>query len=315
MRIPLMVLIVSYNTRDLLAECLDSALSSPVPIEITVVDNNSSDGSAEMVRKNFPAVRVVARQDNAGFAGGVNDGLRRRAAGQDVLLLNPDATLSAGCLEQLAATLDATPEVGIVAPLVVHPHGRLRVISAGNQPTTWRLFTQFTGLSRLSRRAKVLEGMNLLHGLHDDALREVEWVSGACMLVRGAVFDELGPLSRRWFMYAEDLEFCGRAGLAGWRIVHDPAARARHHLGASSDQDGAVSTMWIESTEDYYRQRFQPSLLQWWLWHAILAGGMASRAAFYGVRSWTDAERAPLWRGTARKFSAYAGAAARGVAH
>lgn len=315
MRNPLMILIVSYYTRDLLAECLDSALQSTVPAEITVVDNDSGDGSADMVRKRFPQVHLVARPHNAGFAGGVNHGLQSRARGQDVLLLNPDATLTAGCLEQLAAALDDSPDIGIVAPLVLHPNGRLRVISAGNQPTAWRLFTQFTGLSRLSRRTKFLEGMNLLHGVHDDAVREVEWVSGACMLVRGEVFDQLGPLSRRWFMYAEDLEFCSRARDAGWRIVHDPAPRALHHLGASSDQGGAVSTMWIESTEDYYRQRFHPSLAQWWLWHAILAAGMASRAAFYGLRSWIDAERAPLWRGTARKFYAYAGAAARGVAH
>jgi N-acetylglucosaminyl-diphospho-decaprenol L-rhamnosyltransferase len=311
--VPVFVLVVSFNTRDLLAECLDSIGRTPETHQVTVVDNGSSDGSAGMVRERFPEVHLIARPDNIGFAGGVNDGLGCRARGQDVLLLNSDATLSAGCLGQLAATLDAEPEVGIVAPLVVHPDGRLRIISAGNQPTVWRLFTHYSGLSRWSRHRRVLEGMHLLRGLHDDRLREVQWVSGACMLVRGAVFDQVGPLSTRWFMYAEDLEFCSRATAAGWRIVHDPGARVVHHVGASSDHGGPVSTMWIRSTEDYYRERFGPSRVQWWLWHAILAAGLASRAAVYLIRARTDPQHTRLWRTNATQFLVYAKAAASGV--
>jgi N-acetylglucosaminyl-diphospho-decaprenol L-rhamnosyltransferase len=301
-------IVVTYNSRLHIEACLEGLYSSRSKLRIVIVDNASSDETANFIESQYPDVNLLRNTSNVGFAVAVNQALQRRNESEHVLLLNPDATMDPQSLDELVSAMTADPNVGIVGPRIVHPAGRLKVLSAGNQPTAWRIFTQFSGLSRLSKKSSWLEGMNLLHGVHDTGTRRVEWVSGACMLIRSNAVTELRSFSERWFMYAEDLELCARAYSAGWQILHVPSAVVTHQLGASASTSGPTSTMWIESTADYVHRDLETGKLRLLLWHVFLSFGMASRAAYYALRSLPDSPSRALWRAESRRFSAYAAA-------
>jgi N-acetylglucosaminyl-diphospho-decaprenol L-rhamnosyltransferase len=214
--------------------------------------------------------------------------------------------------------LAKNPSVGAVGPAIRHPTGRLKVLSAGKQPTVWRIFTHATMLSRLSRRIPALEGMNLLLGIHDDRQRDVEWLTGACLLLRRDALDAVGLLTERWFMYAEDFELCLRLHRAGWRLVHLPAARMMHHMGASADPDDAPSTAWAETLHDFYRTDISAGIFADIVWRAVFASQLLSRSMYYLLR----ARRSPdsdsggsisrqAWLREARGFAASARAVLR----
>jgi GT2 family glycosyltransferase len=302
-------IIVSYNTRGLLRESL-SALLTEQPRSVVVVDNNSHDGSADMVEAEFPGVRVIRNQENVGFARAVNQALRGATA-SFVLLLNPDAVIAPGALQILTSYLSEHPTVGAVGPAMRHPDGRLRVLPAGRQPTLWRVFTHSTGLSRLSRLSPVFDGWQHRAGVHDSAPLAVEWLTGGCLLVRSQAIREVGPLSERWFMYAEDLELCKRLTDAAWQIVHLPSAVAQHRFGSSTPDVGPVNTRWIQAMRDFYRLSWSPSPVTELAWRLTFAGGFITRAAGYSVVAWRRPADRNAWRREARKYAAYARAVVR----
>lgn len=302
-------IIVSYNTRDLLRECLATLLDQQ-PRSVVVVDNNSSDGSAETVEAEFPAVRLIRNHENVGFARAVNQALRD-ASSTFVLLLNPDAVLAPGALRKLTTYLQENPSVGAVGPAMRHPDGRLRVLPAGRQPTLWRVFTHSTGLSRLSAFSPMFDGWQHRAGVHDRAPLTVEWLTGGCLLVRTEAVREVGPLSERWFMYAEDLEFCKRLTDAGWRIVHLPSAVAHHRFGSSTPDADSLNTRWLYAMTDFYRMQWSPSCVTELVWRLTFAAGFIGRAAGYAVRARLRPAERDSWRREARKYAAYARALVR----
>lgn len=233
------VLVVSWNTRELLAECLQSVEDSRagLAVQTLVVDNASSDGSAERVRAQFPAVRLLALQDNLGFVGGNNlayqslDTLPRY-----VLLLNPDARLRPGALAAMVSWMDAHPKAGACGPLTLNPDGSLQ-LSWTRFPTVWseirgrhdRCFGP--GATRVPLTADTLRRL-------PDA-QAVDWVSGACVLIRGQVLaHELsGVLFDPDFqMYSEETDLCYRLRRAGYQTFFMPQAEVVHHYGKSSGQ-------------------------------------------------------------------------------
>jgi len=274
------VVLVSYNTRELLRRCLQSLECDRGLVDaVTVVDNASADGSVEMLRADFPWVQVDANAENPGFAVAVNRALFRRPA-HHVLLLNPDTEIHPGTLARLLAVLEGHPEAGIVGPSEAQPDSAAPGLSAGHQPSLWRVFTQYSGISRLSRDRPGIEGWSLLRGVNDDRTRQVGWVSGSCMLIRADVVRRLGPLTERWFMYAEDLEYCLRATRAGYSVWHVPGATISHHVGASSRATrAATNVMWVKSTKQFYRQEWSPTWMTYLSWRAILSVGLLSRWA------------------------------------
>src|SRR5215210_6968740 len=212
----LAVVIVSYNTREFLAPCLQAlpAAIAGLTAETWVVDNASPDGSADLVRAQFPDVCLIDSTHNGGYAYGNNLGLK--AAGfpdvsssaaprfRHAALLNPDTIPPPGSLEQLVAFLDANPSVGICGPRVERPDGRLDRACRRGAPTPLVAFYQLTGLSKLFPRSRHFARYNLTF-LPEDRQAEVDAVVGACMLIRGEALRQVGLMDEQFFMYGEDL--------------------------------------------------------------------------------------------------------------
>lgn len=226
-------IIVSWNTRGLLRQCLDSlvAQSPSAPSEVWVVDNGSYDGSAEMVRREYPGVQLICNSANAGFAAANNQALahiRRRY----VLLLNSDAVVPADGLAGLVETLEATPKAAVVGPMYVYPDGRFQA-SFGDFPNLRTEMLHALGLARLWRGAGYPS-----HGPHAaEGRRHVDWVPGTCMLMRMSAVERVGFLDEGFFFYWEEVDLCYRLHAMGWEVLYDPGVVVTHGLGQSSQQN------------------------------------------------------------------------------
>jgi GT2 family glycosyltransferase len=230
--------VVSYNVRELLQECVASLVEARHRGElrtIVVVDNASRDGSAEAVRDRFADVEVIDAP-NRGYGAGANVGIAGTSE-QYVLILNPDTVIPPGTVAGLAALLDDRPAVALVGPRLRYPDG-------GVQPTTRRFPERLTPLfestifeewwpeNGWSRRFHMRD----VAGRQDEA-REVDWVVGAAMLVRRAAIAEAGGFDESFRMYSEEVEWCWRLRRHGWTVVYEPAVEIIHHEGASTSQD------------------------------------------------------------------------------
>jgi len=231
----LSIILVNWNTRDLLRACLRSLAAHPATglTEIIVVDNASADGSAEMLRSEFPAVTLIANDRNAGFAEGNNQGLAR-AQGEFLLLLNPDTEVRPGALDVLIVFLRAHPEAGAVAPRLEYPDGRLQY-SCRAFPWPGYLWAQGLGLARLFPRSRTFGGYQMTWWAHD-AAREVDQPMASALLVRRAAYQAVGGFDPAFPIYFNDVDWCWRMRQAGWRIWYLPEAVVVHHLGASTRQ-------------------------------------------------------------------------------
>ncbi len=229
----LSIIIVNWNVRDLLRECLRSldAGRGGEELEVIVVDSASADGSVDMVRAEFPWVRLIPCDENVGFPRGNNLGLAE-ARGDYLLLLNPDTVVLGDALAVMREYLAAQPAVGAVGPQLLNPDGSVQS-SRRRFPTLATGFFESTWLQGLApgvlRRYYALD-------LPDDATAEVDWLVGACIMVPRAVYERIGGLDEGYFMYSEELDWCRRIVAAGWRVVYHPSARVVHHVGQSSDQ-------------------------------------------------------------------------------
>ena len=226
----LSIVIVTYNSAGQIDACLRSLSEHPpeVEYETLVVDNASPDGTAEAIRRGWPGVRVVDAGGNVGFAGASNIGIRQSSA-ELVLLLNPDTLVPARALDALVSSLDGRPDAAAVGPRLVDERGRAE-LSCG---------AMIGPLAEL--RQKLLVAGNdrgaPLVGSYVDRLtrraREVDWVSGACLLVRRADADAVGLFDERYFMYAEDVDFCAALRARGRRVLFSPDAQIVHLRGRS----------------------------------------------------------------------------------
>ena len=227
------VVIVSYNTAGLLRRCLASVGAEDCT-EVFVVDNGSTDGSRELVAAEFPAVRLLANERNVGFSRGNNQALRL-ASGEFVLLLNPDAELAPGALRLMADYARRHWDVGVVGPRLLYPDGQVQS-SRRRFPTRGVLFVESTVLQRWVPNLGWLRRYYVADRSADEC-QEVDWVVGACLLVRGEVVRQVGLFDERFFMYSEELDWCRRIRLAGWRVVYLPDAMVVHHEAKSSEQN------------------------------------------------------------------------------
>jgi hypothetical protein len=301
------VLIVTYNSERYIAECIEALSSARTHLEVVIIDNASSDSTLRILASLDFATTVIANHDNLGFASAVNLGAKK-ARGATLLLLNPDCVLTGANLDVLIETLDANPDVGIVAPAIEHPSGRLTVRSAGFQPTIARMASQALGLAKSRALAQEFPGFNLYPAGEVGEETEVEWVSGACLAIRTQLWQSLNGLSERWFMYAEDIDLCRRVhNTANLKIIHTSRSRATHVVGASSETiNGPVWTLWIENLADYYRLEFHPSAGQMLVWKFFTCAIYFSRAMVYGIRAVRARSNREDWKREQTKFNAYA---------
>jgi GT2 family glycosyltransferase len=217
------IVIVNWNTRDLLAQCLTSIERHPPSgaYEVWIVDNASADGSQIMVREQFPWVHLIENRENVGFARANNQAIRH-SQGRYVLLLNSDAQLARGVLSSMVAFLDADPAAGITGVCVASPDGDPQFCH-GSFPS---LYTEFRSLFGLHR-------WDLSCWDRLDAPLEVDWVSGACLMARKAMMDQIGLLDEGFFFFGEEVDLCYRAVHAGWKVFLVPSLPIIH-VGAGS---------------------------------------------------------------------------------
>jgi GT2 family glycosyltransferase len=301
------IVIVSWNTRELLRECLRSVFDNKhdVAVEVFVVDNSSTDGSVEMVRECFPEVRVIQNDHNVGFAA-ANNQVFEKCSADLTMLLNSDTILVDDALAKLVDFMCAHPEAGASGPRLLHPRLKLRVLGCGYQPTLWREFTHQFGLSQLFPHSNLFRGVHLFTNVHDDRVREVEWISGACLLVRNAVIEKVGGLSERWFMYAEDMEWCRRMLAAGWKLYSVPTAVVEHHLSASTTQRKDATMISVSAERSYFRYAENPSRVKLFVYDLVCISGDLLRSALFFARSLLDFRHNKMWRSRARLFARYA---------
>jgi len=222
--------IVSYNTRDLLERCLaDLHAQAEVDLHTIVVDNASTDGSAGLVRERFPGVDLIELEENAGFAR-ANNVAFERCRGDYVLLLNSDAFLAPGALGTLVAAARRHPRAGAVGPRLLNPDGTLQR-SAWPFPRAGRLLLEAFLLHRPLRALGLLEDLRTWG--HDEE-RPVDFLIGACLLLRADALTEVGGFDERFWLYGEEADLQRRLAARGWEVVLTPAATATHVGGASS---------------------------------------------------------------------------------
>jgi N-acetylglucosaminyl-diphospho-decaprenol L-rhamnosyltransferase len=232
--IDLSIVIVNYNTRDLLRQCLASVYGSAGDFcyEVFVVDNSSSDDSAAMVRREFPQARLIESSVNGGYAYANNLGLRE-AAGSHLLLLNPDTLLPPSALADMRAFMERQPDAGAAGPRLVLDNGELDLACRRAFPVPSVALSRMLGLSRLFPRSRRFGRYNLTY-LDPDRSALVDAVVGAFMMVRRVAMEQVGLLDEAFFMYGEDLDWAHRIKDAGWNIYYNADVTVLHHKRAAS---------------------------------------------------------------------------------
>ena len=249
----LSIVIVNWNTRDLLASCLQAILNNnhisidnyqsdrmeigALIVEVIVVDNNSTDGSSQMVSQNFPWVQLVENSKNIGFASANNQAIQQ-CSGRYVLLLNPDTEMRSDLLQTLVQFMDTHSDVGAVGPRTLNPDGSLQT-SCYPAPTLsrelWRL---------LHLDAIFPYGSYRMTDWNLSQPRVVGGLQGSCLLLRRAALDQVGLLDERYFIYSEEVDLCYRLQQAGWQLYWVPQAQIVHYGGQSTQQ--AAEKMFLQ---------------------------------------------------------------------
>ena len=219
------VVVVTYDALPWLEPCLASVES----YETVVVDHGSTDGTLDLVRKRFPRVRVLERE-NRGLAAGWNAGIAATSS-RYVLLLNADAWALPDAVQRLVRFADERPRAALVAPRLLNLDGSLQR-SVRGFPTLWRLATEYLFLRKLAPRTALLNGFYAGGFAHDEP-RPIEWAMGAVLLVRRAAVEEVGPADESFFLFSEETDWCYRFAAAGWEVWFDPEAEFEH-VGAAS---------------------------------------------------------------------------------
>lgn len=259
--VDLSIVIVSWNVRDLLRQCLASieAGRGGLSVQTIVVDGASADGSADMVANEFPSVILLAQAENVGFPRGNNIGLER-ASGRLIMLLNPDTRVLGDALPAMVAYAEAHSDIGALGPQLLNPDGSVQS-SRRRFPTLATGFFESTWLEGL---APGVVRRYTMQDLPDDRPADADWLTGACILAPRAAVEQVGGLDEAYYMYSEELDWCRRIKEAGWRIVYWPGAQVVHHVGKSSEQ--AVTARHIN---------FQRAKLRYFRkYHGRLASGL-----------------------------------------
>jgi GT2 family glycosyltransferase len=288
MQSDLAIVIVNYNTRELLRDCLDSVFEScgDFAYQVCVVDNNSSDGSAVLVREAFPQVCLVESQVNGGYAYANNLGLRAVGFGNSqtstsdsqlprhVLLLNSDTILPPSALQEMLAFMDAHPEAGVAGPRLVLPDGQLDRACRRSFPSPEVALYRLTLLSFLFPRSRRFGRYNLSY-LDPAETTEVDSVVGAFMMVRGKAIQQVGLLDEGFFMYGEDLDWAYRIKQAGWKVYYNADVTVLHFKEASSKGKRAVR---FRTRYEFYRamhlfyRKHYAATTPFWLHGLVLVG-------------------------------------------
>lgn len=269
--IELSAIIVNWNTRELLRRCL-AAVQTTVrtPCELFVVDNGSSDGSPAMVREQFPSAVLIANAENRGFAVAVNQALAR-ATGRALLLLNSDAEVQPGAVDTLVRFLDTNPRAGICGPRLRNGVGQVQ-LSFGACPTVWREAARKWVWNPL---AQSRQGARFLEWRYRRPAR-VDWVLGACFMIRRDTITQIGSLDERFFFYFEEVDWCLRARRAGWEVRLVPDAEVIHLGGQSAARDPQRLARERRKSQRRFYEKHHPRWQRWLLDRYLGLRGIAA---------------------------------------
>jgi hypothetical protein len=302
------VSIVSYNTRDLLRDCLRSLQereeAGEASLEVVVADNGSTDGSVEMVRAEFPEVRVVETGGNVGY-GRANNAALAEGRGHYFFILNSDTVVEPGALAAMRGFLDTHSEAGAAGAQLILPDGTIQPSCAAD-PTLASVFWEQTYLYKLLPRSRITGGYAMTYWDYKSP-RAVEQVCGACLFVRQALYRAVGGFDPHYFMYFEDTDLCVRLRSTGAQIWFLPAARIRHVLGGSSDRDWETRARMIASYNKsrYYFFTRTEGRARGLLLKAVVLFGATMRLTAWSVLALTGRagalEQARIWRAVWRQ--------------
>ena len=314
----LSIFVVSYNTRELTRRCLHSILEAGIGVEseILLVDNASADGSAEMVEREFPWVRLLRSDVNLGFAAG-NNLARQAARGERFLLLNPDTRVQRGAIDRLLEFSIAHPEAGITGGRTLNDDGSLDPWSCRGRPTPWSMLCQATGLTTAFRMHPLFDPSGL-GPWQRDSVREVDVVVGCFLMITRELWDELGGFDPAFFMYGEETDLCLRARARGFRPMFTPDAAIVHHGAASEPSEPHKLVRLFEAHVTLFRKHWSPPtrrfgvlMLKLWALSRWVGGGVLGLAGHAGAgarsRVWGEVWRQrALWQNGGPPAPAYA---------
>jgi GT2 family glycosyltransferase len=288
--VDLSIIIVNWNTRDLLIQCLESVFRTVrgVDLEVFVVDNGSTDGSGRAVKERFPDVRVIENQGNVGFAGANNQALKL-SRGKYLLLLNPDAQVKGKAVEELISFMEAHSKAGISGVQLLNSNGS-RQNSIANFPSLATELLNKSLLRRLFPKKFPGKERNYSEPI------EVDSVIGACMMVRRQALDQVGLLDEDYFLFLEETDWCYRMKRAGWEIYHVPLAEADHFQGKSAEEAKKKARVeFYRSRYHFFKKNRGP-----WQWFILLIGlliklmvefvltGIGNLFTFFSVQKWKE---------------------------
>lgn len=260
------VCIVNWNTREHLARCLThlSEAARSLPMQVVVVDNDSSDGSAAFVREHFPSVDLIEAGTNLGFAGGANLAFDH-ARGELLLLLNPDIEVSGSVIRRMSEYLAAEHRVAAVGPALAGPDGTLQTQYFGRFPSHLQVALFFTLLGPLSLRLRPLRHRIFDYSLKGSGPLEVDQLPGACMLLRRSALEAVGGYDPDFFIWYEDVDWCYRAWKKGWKLVALRGLKVTHWGGASFANWSADQFKWqfVRSFFRFLSKHRKEGLLRW----------------------------------------------------
>lgn len=279
------IIIVNWNTVDILRGCLSSVYlqTHDIIYELIVVDNASSDGSAEMVKQEFPQVTLIANSENRGFAAANNQGMLI-ANGHYTLLLNPDTIILDGAIQKTVAFADQHPDIGVLGCQVWVNDNEIQR-TCFSFPTVWKALVQEVGLLHMFPHSRIFGRAH--YGWWDrNSQRDVDVVSGMFMLVRQEAIQEIGLMDEAYFVYAEETDWCFRFHKAGWRCVFTPIASIIHLDGGSKSTDLIKTKMFVQMQKSilvFYLK--QQGRLPWMAIKGLYISSMLFRYIIYSVMS------------------------------
>lgn len=284
-KIDLSIIVLSYNTRPLLRNCLKAiskAKKNDYQIETIVVDNDSSDGSQEMVVDEFPWVRLIKSGKNLGFAGGNNLGLKK-AQGEYLLFLNSDTEIKSEALIKMMKFMKENPKTGASTPKTMLFSGGMDQDCHRGFPTPWASITYFLGLEKLFPKSRIFGQYHQFY-LDLNKIHEIDAGFGTFMFVRQKALEQVGNWDESYFFYGEDLDLFYRLKKAGWKIMFYPEILVTHHKGASSglrkeskevarpsrETRIKVAKASIKAMEIFYKKFYQDKYPSWLTWVVLL---------------------------------------------
>ena len=231
----LLVILVNYNTSELLLKCLESLEKQNIDVDyrVVVVDNNSQDGGVERLHKEYSDVTVIHNTTNGGYAKAVNQAIREFNSDY-IMLLNPDIKVKPGSIEHMLDFMKKTPDAGIVGGKLLNPDGTLQY-SCRTFYTLPVILWRRTFLGKLFPNSKILSRHLMLNWDHH-SVREVDWMLGACLMIRRSALKEVGLMDERFFLYFEDVDWCYRMKKGGWKVYYLPDAEMVHDHQRQSAQ-------------------------------------------------------------------------------